>query len=146
MAPVFFMENLLSPWGQPKLREGIYSAAMPGDRKLQQIAVKNIGEFAAALIERGASAYGKRYDIAGDDLTGEETVTLISNSTGRTINYHGFDPEDLRAQMADVADMFHWFNNIGYTADIPALRREFSDVNWLNYSDWLAQQDWSFLN
>ncbi|NRA86677.1 MAG: NmrA/HSCARG family protein [Rhizobiales bacterium] len=142
MAPVFFMENLTSPWGQPKLNEGIYAAGMPGDRILQQIAVKNIGDFAAALIERGESVYGKRYDIAGDAVSGEEAVIQISKAAGKTVNYQGFPAESLREQMAD---MFHWFNEVGYTADVAGLRKEFPDVPWLNYSQWLALQDWTFM-
>ncbi len=145
MGPVFFMENLLSPWGQPKLGEGIYTAGMPGDRKLQQVAVKNIGDFAAALIERGESVYGKRYDIAGDELNGNKTAAHVSKASGREIVYHGFSPDVLREQSADMADMFTWFNDVGYSADIDTLRRGFQDVNWLNYADWLASQDLSGL-
>ena len=146
MAPVFFMETLLSPCGQPKLGEGIYTAGMPGDRVLQQIAAKNIGEFAAALIERGEAVYGQRYDIAGSELSGDETVAQISKASGHTIAYQGFAPSELRQQAADLADMFTWFNDVGYSADIGALHRDFPDVPWLDYGDWLAMQDWSFLD
>jgi len=146
MGPVYFMENLLSPWGQPKLGEGVYAAGMPGERKLQQVAVKNIGDFAAALIERGEAVYGKRYDIAGDDLTGEEAVAQISKATGRAITYQGFPADAMREQSPDMADMFTWFDKVGYSADIEGLRRDFPDVAWLDYPEWLAQQDWTFLN
>lgn len=145
MAPVFFMENALSPWTQPKLGEGIYTAAMPAERKLQQIAVKNIGDFAVALIARGEPVFGSRYDIAGDDLSGTEAVAQMSKASGREISYQGFPVKQLRAQSEDVADMFTWFNNVGYTSDIPALKQEFPDVAWLKFSDWLALQDWGFL-
>ncbi len=145
LGPVFFMENLLSPWGQPKLGEGIYSAGLPGDRKLQQIAVKNIGDFAAALIDRGEAVFGGRFDIAGDDLTGEEVVAAISKATGRKIAYQGFPAEGMREQSGDLADMFTWFNDVGYSSDIAALRRNYPDVAWLTYPAWLAKQDWSFL-
>lgn len=145
MAPVFFMDNLTSPWGQPKLNEGIYAAGMPEDRLLQQIAVKNIGDFAAALIERGQSVYGKRYDLAGDEVSGKQSAELITTASGKTVNYSGFPAENLREDMADMADMFNWFNEVGYVADIKALRTEFPDVPWLNYSQWLALQDWKFM-
>lgn len=144
--PVYFMENLLAPWGLPALKEGNVAAGLPGDRLLQQIAVKNIGDFAAALIERGETVFGKRYDIAGDDLTNEEATRQISEASGKLITYQGFPAEGLREQSADMADMFNWFNDVGYSADIAALRQEFSDVPWLNFKDWLALQDWSFLN
>ena len=42
-APVYFMDNLIAPWTLPGVVEGTVSAAMPGARKLQQIAVADIG-------------------------------------------------------------------------------------------------------
>ena len=144
--PVFFMENMLAPWGLPALKEGTFAAGMPGDRPLQQIAVQNIGDFAAALIDRGEAVFGKRYDIAGDVLTNEALVVLLSKAADREITYQGFPPDSLREQSDDLADMFDWFDKVGYSADIPALRQEFSDVPWLNCVDWLAQQDWGVLD
>ena len=146
LGPVYFMDNLLAPWGLPALKEGTFAAGLPGDRILQQVAVKNIGDFAAALVERGEAVFGKRYDIAGDALTNEEAVAQISKASGHAINYQGFPAEGLREQSADMADMFNWFNNVGYCVDIAALREEFPDVAWLNYSEWLALQDWSVLD
>lgn len=127
------MENLLSPWGQTKLGEGIYTAGMPSDRKLQQIAIKNIGDLAAVLIGRGESVFGKRYEIAGDDLSGDNLVAQLSKAAGRTIIDHGVSPEFLRGQSADMADMFEWFDKSGYTADISKLMSEFPEVNWLSF-------------
>jgi len=45
-----------------------------------------------------------------------------------------------------MADMFIWFNDVGYSANIAALRQDFKEVNWLNFKDWLALQDWSVLS
>lgn len=146
LAPVYFMDNLMAPWTLPALKDGTYSAGMPKDRLLQQVAVKNIGDFAAALIERREAVFGKRYDIAGDELTNEAAVAQISKAAGRTISYQGFPPDALREQSPDLADMFEWFNNVGYSVDIAALHKEFSDVAWLNYADWLALQDWTILD
>lgn len=145
IGPVYFMDNLLSPWGLPALQQGSIAAALPEDRPLQQVAVKNIGEFAAALIGRGASVFGKRYDIAGDELTMADAVKKVSEACGRQIAFHGFPVEALKEQSEDLALMFDWFNKVGYSADVAALKAEFPEVNWLTYGDWLAQQDWSIL-
>jgi len=72
VAPVYFMENLLQPWILPSLRQGKLAMALPARRSLQQIAVADIGAFVAAVIERGDTVFGRRFDIAGDELTGEE--------------------------------------------------------------------------
>src|ERR1700746_2029968 len=72
VAPVFFMENLLQPWMLSSLRQGNLAMAWPASRSLQQISVVDIGAFVAAVIERGDTVVGRRFDIAGDELTGEE--------------------------------------------------------------------------
>ncbi len=145
VAPVYFMDNLLSPWGLPALKEGKVAAAMPAERPLQQIAVSDIGAFAAALIERREAMFGKRYDIAGDELTGHQAAAIVAKASGREIRYEGFPPDTLRAQSEDFAVMFEWFDRVGYSADIAALRRDFPEVPWLTYEAWASAQDWSVL-
>lgn len=144
-APVYFMDNLLSPWFLPSLKEGTLKLGMPADRPLQQVSVNNIGAFAASLIERREQVFGQRFDFAGDELSGDETVAVVSKLKGRKIGYEGFDPEMMRADNADFAKMFSWFNRVGYDADIKKLHREFLEVKWQNFEAWAKEQDWSVL-
>ena len=109
VAPVFFMDNLLQPWMLSGLRQGKLAMAMPASRSLQQIAVADIGAFVAAAIERGEAVFGRRFDIAGDELTGEEAAAILSKVTGREVHYEGFPPDVLRAQSEEMARMFEWF-------------------------------------
>jgi uncharacterized protein YbjT (DUF2867 family) len=146
VAPVFFMENLLAPWMLSGLREGKLALAMPASRSLQQIAVADIGAFVAAVIERGDSVFGRRFDIAGDELTGEEAAGTLSRVTGHAVHYEGFPPDALRAQSEDMAVMFTWFDSTGYAADIKGLRRDFAEVKWHSFEQWARQQDWSVLD
>jgi uncharacterized protein YbjT (DUF2867 family) len=141
VAPAYFMENLLAPWNLPALREGKLALAMPADRPLQQVAVSDIGAFAAALIERREAVFGKRHDIAGDELTGAQMAAAVSQAGRREIRYEGFPPDVLRAQSEDLALMFEWFDRVGYSADIEALRHEFPEVPWLTFEAWLSKQD-----
>ena len=142
IAPVYFMDNLLSPWVLPGLKEGVIKMGMPIDRPLQQISVKNIGEFAATLIERREKVFGQRFDIAGDELTGDQMAALVTDFSGRKITYQGFDPEAMRADNADFAEMFSWFDRVGYDADIKKLRQDFREVPWQTFEDWAREQDW----
>jgi len=144
-APVFFMDNFFAPWFLPSIQEGTLKFAMPVDRPLQQVSVDNIGAFGAALIERRDSVFGQRFDFAGDELTGEQTVAVISKASGKTIGYEGFDPEFMRADNSDFADMFVWFNKVGYSVDTQKLRQDFPEVQWQNFEDWASKQDWSVL-
>ncbi len=146
IAPVFFMDNLLQPWVTPGLRQGKLAMAMPGTRSLQQIAVADIGAFAAAVIERRDTVFGRRIDIAGDELTGDEAAAILSKVTSRDIRYEGYPADVLRAQSEDMALMFEWFDNTGYAADIKSLRRDFSEVKWHDFEAWARQHDWSVLD
>jgi len=142
-APVFFMDNYLSPWFLPK--EGKLKMAMPANRALQQVSVRNIGTFVATLVDRREEVFGKRIDIAGDKLTGEETAAILSKASGHEIKYEGFDPEFMRKDNEDFAIMFKWFDDVGYNVDIEKLRQDYPEVEWQKLEDWAPKQDWSVL-
>jgi len=141
-APVFFMDNFLQPWMGLDPAAGTLSMPMPGTRALQQIAVADIGAFATALIERREAVFGQRFNIAGDELTGEQTASVFSQALGRPINYQGFPVSVLRDQNEDMGLMFEWFDTTGYSADVAALRRDFPEVAWHDLAGWAAKQDW----
>lgn len=146
VAPVYFMDNALAVWGLPALKEGKLAMALPEDTALQQVSVKNIGEFAAAMIERRDAVFGRRFDIAGDELTGARAAATLAKAAGREIRYEGFPPGFLRAQSEDLALMFEWFERTGYSADIKAFRLDFPEVAWQSLEDWAGEQDWSVLD
>src|SRR2546421_213012 len=84
------MENLLQPWMLSSLRQGKLAMALPASRSLQQITVADIGAFVAAVIERSDTIFGRRFDIAGDELTGEEAAAILSKVTGREVHFERF--------------------------------------------------------
>ena len=143
VAPVFFMDNLLTPPFAANLRQGKLAMALPADRRLQQIAVADIGAFVASVIRRGSMMFGKRFDSAGDELTGTQAARVLSSAIGREISYEGFPPAALRQHSDDLATMFQWFADIGYSVDIDALSREFPDVPWHRFSQWAREQHWN---
>jgi uncharacterized protein YbjT (DUF2867 family) len=142
IAPVFFMDNLLQPW---MTQPGKVSMAMPAERPLQQIAVGDIGAFAAAVIERRESVFGQRFDIAGDELTGSESASRIAAASGLPVRYEGFAPDFLREQSEDMALMFEWFIETGYSVDIASLHRDFPEVTWQDLAAWASAQQWADL-
>ena len=38
--------------------------------------------------------------------------------------------------------MFRWFNESGFQADIPALKKRFPEVRLLSLEDWLRAEGW----
>lgn len=146
IAPVYFMDNLIQPWTLPSLSQGKLALAMPAAYLLQQISVADIGAFAAAIIERREAVFGQRFDIAGDEISGNDSVAVLSKVTGREFVYEGFPAETLRAQSEDLVLMFEWFDHTGYSADIKGLRRDFPEVKWHDFETWARQQDWTVLD
>ncbi|MFH2005880.1 MAG: NmrA/HSCARG family protein [bacterium] len=146
IAPVFFTENWLSPWFLPSIQEGNVALAMPGDRSLAHISVDDIGRFAALIFERRGEFLGKRFDIAGDDVSGVEVARRLSARTGKKLGYFEIPLEGMREQNEDFALMFEWFNKVGYNVDVAKLKRDYPEVHWTSFDDWAARQDWSVLD
>ena len=109
-APVAFMENIVAPWSIDALRQGTHAFAMPPKRALQLVALADIGSFVAALVKHREQVVGKRFDFAGDELSGEERAKILSHAIGRPINYQEIPIAAARQQSEDAALMFEWFD------------------------------------
>lgn len=144
-APVAFMENVVAPWSIGALRQGTHAFAMPPKRVLQLVALADIGAFVAALAERREQVFGKRFDFAGDELSGEEQAKILSEAIGHPIGYQEIPMAAARQQSEDAALMFEWFDRVGYDVDIAALRKDFPEVRWHSFADWARAFDWSAL-
>jgi uncharacterized protein YbjT (DUF2867 family) len=142
VAPVFFMENFLADYMAAGIAKGSIAMALPATRRLQQIAVEDIAQFAALVIERRESFLGKRIDIASDELTGVTTAEAISEVSGRHIKYSALPIDAVRQQNEDMARMFEWFDRVGYDADVVGLRSLYPEVNWHRFSVWAREQRW----
>ena len=132
-APVAFMENVVAPWSVGPLREGTLVFALPPKRRIQLIALADIGSFVTALVERRQSVFGKRFDIAGDELSGEEQAAILSRAAGRGISYQEIPLAVARQQNEEAAIMFEWFDRVGYDVEIAALHAAFPEVGWQSY-------------
>jgi uncharacterized protein YbjT (DUF2867 family) len=144
LAPVYFMENLF--YGKEQLAKGVYASGLPATRKLAQVAVADIGAVAVRLLEDPERFTGKRFDLAGDELTGNDVVAILSRVSGRPFNYFQIPLDVMRQRMGEEnAKMVEWFDRVGYTVDLPALRREFPDVAFHDFESWARTQDWNAL-
>jgi uncharacterized protein YbjT (DUF2867 family) len=144
LAPVYFMENL--HFGKEQLAKGIYAAPLPPTRGLAQVAVADIGAVAVRLLEDPGRFAGKRFDLGGDELTGNDVVAILSRVTGRRFTYFQVPLDLIRQRMGeDAVKMYEWFDRVGYTVDRDALRREFPDVAFHDFESWVKAQDWNTL-
>ena len=145
-APVAFMENVAAPWTLDALRGGTLTGVLPPERALQLVSLHDIGEFVASLVERREKVFGQRFDIAGDEVTGPQQAASLTDAIGKPIAYQQIPLSVVRQQSEDTAIMAEWFDKVGYSADIAALRRDFPEVGWQRFADWAKQADWSVLD
>jgi uncharacterized protein YbjT (DUF2867 family) len=144
LAPVYFMENLL--FGKEQLAKGVYASPLPPTRQLAQVAVTDIGAVAVRLLEDPRRFTGKRFDLASDELTGNDIVAVLSRVTGRPFTYFQVHMDVIRQRVGeDAARMSEWLDRVGYTVDRAALRREFPDVAFHDFESWATTQDWNAL-
>ena len=144
LAPVYFMENLY--FGKEQLTKGVYASPLPPTRRLAQVAVADIGAVAVRLLENPDRFAGRRFDLGGDELTGNEAIAVLSRITGRPFTYFQVPLDVIRQRMGeDGAKMYEWFDRVGYTFDRAALRREFPEVPFHDFESWAKAQGWKTL-
>ena len=144
LAPVFFMENLY--YGKEQLANGIYALPIRPTTPLAQVAVADIGAVAVHVLEEPGRFAGKRFDLGGDELTGNDVLEVLWRVTGRRFTYFQVPLDLIRQHMGDDAvKMYEWFDRVGYTVDRAALRREFPDVAFHDFESWAKAQDWNTL-
>lgn len=145
IAPVYFYENIAAPFVLPGLKEGVFAQALTENRPLQMISHRTIGELAALALTAPDSFSGKRLDIAGDELTGPEIASILSEASSRTISFNQLPLDMVMQQSEDMGLMYQWFEEVGYSADINGLAAEFPEVDWIGFRDWAGSVDWADL-
>lgn len=141
LRPVFFMENLSSPWFKPAIDEGNLAIGIEPDTRLQMIAVEDIGKYGRIAFEQHEDLSGQALDIAGDALTPLEAAAKLSEAAGREITHFQVPIEDVRAFSDDFASMLEWFDAVGYHVDIEGFARRFG-VDPTPFDEWVSTVDW----
>jgi uncharacterized protein YbjT (DUF2867 family) len=142
LRPVFFMENFASPWFAPMIKNGKLVLPLRSDRRLQMIALDNIGDFGAGAFLRPKDFIGQEIELAGDELTLPEAMKIISQATGKTVVYEQLpDEQSEKTWGHDFAVMFRWFNKVGYNVDIPGLQKRWG-IPLTRFKNLVAQAAW----
>ncbi|MDT3434217.1 NmrA/HSCARG family protein [Haloarcula sp. 1CSR25-25] len=119
--PVFFMQNFAY-----MMREDIMDGqlVMPLNEgvSLAVVDATDIGQTVVAALSDPEAFLGEVVTLAGDDLTVEKFAAAFGDQLGHEVEPVHADVEDYREMAGDeMADMFQWFNDVGYDIDIPAL-------------------------
>lgn len=144
-APVYFSDNLIGPFGIEQTKNATVAIAMPPERKLQVISVRDIGRLNAAVLTNATVFSGRRINIAGDELSGREQAEALTAASGKPFSFFEVPLEAVRSMSEDFALMYEWFDKVGYSADIKALKQEFPEVNFQSFEEWAREQDWKQL-
>ena len=141
LQPVFFMDNLVTPWFKPAIDEGTLAVGISPDTPLQMVAVPDIGKYGKLAFEQHAELNGRRIGIAGDELTMPATAEIIGKYAGRTVTHFQVPIEELRKFSEDFAIMTEWFEHTGYDVDIAGTAKEFG-IAPTSFADWAAAAAW----
>ena len=134
--PVFFMENLLSPWF---LNGDKLYAGMDPKTVLQMIAVEDIGKYGARAFTDAAALDRREIDIAGDAVTIPAAAATLSQALGKPVEFVRVPIEDVRKNSGDFALMLEWFDKVGYDADIAGNAKAFG-IRPTTLAEWAAKQ------
>jgi uncharacterized protein YbjT (DUF2867 family) len=140
LRPVFFMENWFGFLREPILN-GTLPLPLTPQTRLQQIAVEDIGAFAALAFQYPERWSGRTLELAGDELNLLEVAETLSRVLGRSVRYVQIPWEQFRQQAGEeMTRMYRWFNEVGYHVDIATLHHEYPGLTKLETV--LRKQDW----
>lgn len=69
-------------------------------------------------------------------------AAAIEAAAGYTVSHDQVSLADVEARSPDLAAMFGFLAQLGYSVDIPALRRAHPDLGWTSFADWAQRQSW----
>jgi len=138
LRPVFFMENWLGM--RDTIEKGTLALPLSEDTRLQMIAVDDIAVFVTMAFEHPGRWQGRAVDLAGDELSMAGLAEIFGRLAGRNVQYVQIPWDQFEATAGPgVTTMYRWFQDVGYSVDIAALRQE--HPNLMSFQRWL-QTHW----
>jgi uncharacterized protein YbjT (DUF2867 family) len=124
LRPAAFMENWTNLRQKSiNLEEGTFTQPLSPDTSLQQIAVDDIGAFASMAFTNPKEWKGRAIEIAGDETTMVEMTDILSNISGKEIEYVQVPWDTFKDQAgSNLTTMYRWFEEKGFQANISKLR------------------------
>jgi len=139
LRPVFFMQN----WEymrEPSLG-GMLPQPLDPDKPFQMVDADDIGVFVAKAFEDPDRWIGREVDLAGDEMTMPEIADTLSRVIGRQVEYFQVPWDQFEEQMGEEFTLqYRWFNDVGYEAEIVALREEHPGL--VSFEQYLRTNGW----
>jgi len=119
--PVFFMQNFAYMM-RDDIMDGQLMMPLEEGVSLAVVDAADIGGAVVAAMSDPATFLDEVITLAGDDLTLEAFAAAFSDQLGHEVEPVHADVEDYREMAGDeLADMFQWFNEVGYDIDMDEL-------------------------
>ena len=141
--PVAFMEMYYVDQVEIGILKGKLADPIRGDKPYQTIATDDIGAFVALAFDRPGEFIGKELEIAGSELTNLEAAKVFSRVLGKPVKFQKLPLLLFRLVLGkEFYTMFRWFNEAGFKADIPGLRRAYPEIHLHTLEEWLRNEGW----
>ena len=139
LRPVFLMQNWEMMRGM--VLGGTLAQPLDPDKPIQQVAVEDVGAFAAIAFENPDRWIGREIDLAGDEASMPEIAETFGRVIGREVSYYQVPWDQFEEQMGEeITVMYRWFNDMGYEADIAALQQEYPELT--TFERYLRAHGW----
>ena len=141
--PAAFMENYYIEQVEIGILKGKLVDPIRADKSYQTIASSDIGAFVALAFERPREFIGEALEIAGSELTNPEAAQVFSRVLGKPVKFQKLPLPVVRVLLGkEFHQMFRWFNQAGFKANIPELHRKYPEVHLQTLEEWLRAEGW----
>lgn len=143
LKPAFLMDNFARPKARnmfPHLREGRIVTALLPQTRIQLIAADDVGAYARAAICEPARFDRRSIDLAAEALSMSEVAGLFSRILRKGVRAETVSPEEARTAglAAGWVRSQEWTNEVGYRADIEALRAD--EIALTSFAAWVERR------
>jgi uncharacterized protein YbjT (DUF2867 family) len=143
LRPAAFMENYYIDQVEIGILKGRLMDPIRADKPYQTIAADDIGAFAALAFERPKDFIGLELEIAGSELTNPQAAQVFSRVLGKPVKFKKLPMVLVRLFLGkEFYQMFRWFNEAGFKADIPELGRRYPEIRLQTLEQWLRNEGW----
>ncbi|WNZ25558.1 NmrA/HSCARG family protein [Leptolyngbya sp. NK1-12] len=140
LRPTSFMDDWVDM--KSEIFAGMFAQPLDPQRSLQQIAVDDIGAFAAIAFDNPKEWLGREIALAGDNSSMEEITAAFSRVIGREVQYVQTPWDKFQEKFGDdMTTMYRWFNENDMEADINYLRSIYPSLT--TFEQHLVRGGWS---
>ncbi len=133
--PVEFMDNFRNYWIEQIKTSGTWLDPREPTKRHQWISAKDIGFIVGEVFDNPEEWVGKAVNIAGDEITIADFVEAISNALEMKVNFKKVSWQEYEELVGeDMAKMYRFFDDSGYSADLDSLRYRYPNLStWNDY-------------